>query len=77
MKIRFLTTIPGAHHTFHMGQVIDVAKPTADMLAWLRPLPDGTVRAEVVREEERNELATVSAPERAVKRVGRAKQADA
>lgn len=68
MKIRFNTTIPTTYGAFHRGQVIDVAEPTPQMLAFLEELPDGTRRAEVVRDEDDSELATVSAPERAVKR---------
>jgi hypothetical protein len=61
MKIRFLTTIPTATGRFCFGQVIDVEHPTPDMLAWLQPCADGTVRAEVVRDEidEQLEVATV------------------
>lgn len=80
MKIRFLTTIAAERFAFHRGQVIDVAEPTPEMLAWLEPLADGSRRAEVVREEadEDDELATVAAPERAVRRpVPRAKRVDA
>lgn len=51
MKIRFLTTIPTPFGAFQYGQVIDVAHPTPEMLAWIRPGPDGTRRAEVVRED--------------------------
>jgi hypothetical protein len=60
MKIRFLSSIPTATGCFHFGQVIEVERPTADMLAWLKPCGDGTVRAEVVRDEhEELEVATV------------------
>ena len=51
MKIRFLTTIPTQFGAFQYGQVIDVSEPTPEMLAWLRPGPDGTRRAEVIRED--------------------------
>jgi hypothetical protein len=51
MKIRFLTTIPTERGAFHYGQVIDVAEPTPEMLAWITPCPDGTRRADVVRED--------------------------
>jgi hypothetical protein len=73
MQIRFLTTIPTEHGAFHCGQVIDVAEPTPQMLAWLEVLPDGTRRAEVVREAavEDVELATVAMPERAVVKRGK------
>lgn len=71
MKIRLLTSMAGAY-TFAAGQVIDVPNPTRDMLAWLRPLPDGSVRAEVVLDEP--EEAMVGAGEHAVvrRRRGRA-----
>jgi hypothetical protein len=59
MTIRFLTTIASAQTTFRGGQVIHVACPTPEMLAWLQPLPDGTVRAEVVRDEGDAELAVM------------------
>lgn len=51
MKIRFLTTIPTEYGAFHSGQVIDIDRPTPEMVAWLEPGPDGTRRAEVVRED--------------------------
>ncbi len=71
MKIRFLTTIPYGHGAFYMGQVIDVQEPTPDMLAWLEPTTDGTRRAELVRDDDAPELATVSVAERAVVRRGK------
>jgi hypothetical protein len=71
VKIRFLMTIPTEYSAFHRGQVIDVPKPTPEMLAWLKPLPDGSQRAEIVRDDE-PELATVTVkPERAAKRLGK------
>lgn len=51
MKIRFLTTIPTQFGCFHSGQVIDIDQPTAEMKAWMKPGPDGTRRAEPVRED--------------------------
>lgn len=62
MRIRFLTTIPTDFGAFQYGQVIDVAEPTPDMLAWLRPGPDGMARAEVVREDRSvtSEVAVVA-----------------
>jgi hypothetical protein len=71
VKIRFLTTIPVGAFAFHYGQVIEVDDPTPDMLAWLEPLPDGTRRAEVVREDDVDDVATVTAPEVAVTRRGK------
>lgn len=73
MKIRFLRTIATARGGFRVGQVIEVAEPTPDMLAWLTPLPDGTRRAEVVREDDADLLTATApvAPERAVRAAGR------
>lgn len=51
MKIRFLTTIPTAFGAFHSGQVIDIDRPTPEMVEWMKPGPDGTRRAEAVRED--------------------------
>jgi hypothetical protein len=76
VKIRFLTTIPTEYSAFHRGQVIDVEHPTAEMLAWIQPLADGSRRAEVVRDEDDLDVATaVPVFEHAVKRTaGRAKR---
>lgn len=69
MTIRFLQPVdsetPG--FPFLPGQVIVVTNPTPDMLAALRPLPDGSRLAEVVADEE-PEFAAVVDPERAVSR---------
>jgi len=71
VKIRVLMTLAGSGTSlFSAGQVIEVTKPTAEMLAWLRPLADGSVRAEIVREDESDE-ATISTGEHAVAREGR------
>ena len=71
MKIRILMTLAGSGASlFSPGQVIEVTKPTAEMLAWLRPLADGSVRAEIVREDESDE-ATINTGEQAVAREGR------
>ncbi len=51
MKIRFLTTIPTQFSAFRSGQVIDIDQPTPEMVEWLKPGPDGTRRAEVVRDD--------------------------
>jgi hypothetical protein len=75
MKIRFLTTIPTAFGAFQYGQVIDVAEPTPDMLAWLQPGPDGTRRAEVVR-EDRSVTSEVAVTASGARRRGRPRQDD-
>lgn len=67
MKIRFLVTTASASpdFPFRAGQIIDVPHPTPEMLAWLKPLPDGTKRAEVF-DAEPIEAAVTPEPERAV-----------
>jgi len=53
MRIRFLEATesmqPG--YPFLRGQVIEVTKLTPEMRAWLKVRPDGTARAEVVKDE--------------------------
>jgi hypothetical protein len=67
MKIRFLRTTASASpgYPFQAGQVIDVADPTPQMLAWLERQADGSQIAEVVRESD-GERAVIETGERAV-----------
>jgi hypothetical protein len=67
VKIRFLVTTASSRpeYPFRAGQVINVPQPTPEMLAWLTPESDGTVRAEVVPEEA-PEAAVLPEPERAI-----------
>ena len=48
MRLRFLTSIAGPSCSFIEGQVIEVTKPTADMLAWIR---SGAARIEPTVED--------------------------
>jgi hypothetical protein len=68
VKIRFNCTIPTQYGAFRMGQVIDVEKPTLEMQAWLQPLPDGTRRAEVVRDDDSEAAVAPVSSDRAVVR---------
>lgn len=66
MKLRFLDTVPSSNpdYPFTLGQVIEVSRLTPEMRGWVK-----AGRAELVSEEP--ELATVSAPERAVLKRGK------
>jgi hypothetical protein len=67
MRIRFLEVTESAQpgYPFLKGQVVEVTKLTAEMRAWLKRRPDGTARAEVVKDVAPDAAVTES-PEAAV-----------
>jgi hypothetical protein len=76
MKIRFrcLTDSDAPGFPFLAGQTIEVAALTPTMKRWLQPNAAGVVHAELVREDDETELATVGVAERAVVRTKRSRK---
>lgn len=75
MRIRFNTSVFGEKVWFRAGQILTVPRLPPDLAVWLKVLPDGSRRAEILPEDE-PECATVAAgPERATLPVAKRRRA--